>query len=243
LSKQFNYSFGINYSLYASVGQGQHPKKYQNTLYANIKSTDIVPEFQYSRLTHDFKEIKTLPPATDVQLEGFFQSRKYFGSYDEEIRQLYKLPQEDIETAETFISKDTRPVVGVHVRLGDYSDHPGLQAFKKSYFSRAASKFSPDSRIVVCSDQPDLACKILTEEKSWFRRPIRPEIYPGTSELADLAFLSSCKQLILSNSTFSYWAYFLGKKKTRVIAPKRWFNRNVNTRNHDHIYEKDWELL
>ncbi len=245
LSRKLNYLLRINYDMYASYGQGQHPSKYRNTIFQKVESTDVNPPYKFSYTSHEYKEITRLPNA-HIKLEGYFQSSKYFGIYKEELRHLFVLPQEDLDKAAAFLDKDSRPAVGIHIRLGDYANHPGLQACDKDYYHRAIRQFSPDCRFIVCSDQPELACEMLKspDTTSWTpRKPISPEIYNGTSELADLAMLSSCKQLILSNSTFSYWGYFLGIKKTQVVAPKRWFNSKVHKENHSDIYEKEWTLV
>jgi hypothetical protein len=242
LSRKLNYLLRLNYDLHASYGQGFHPTKYQDTFYQKLKTTEFIPEKKYSYLHHQYKEITRVPP-TDIVLEGYYQSSKYFREFREEIRHLFTFPKEDIKVALDFINKDSRPVVGVHIRLGDYLNHPELQAYTKDYFNRAGAKFPDNSRFVICSDQPDLACKLFKENQDPSRKPIEPELFRGTSELADLAFLSQCTNLIMSNSTFSYWAYFLGVNKTTVIAPKRWFNSEIHKGNHNDIYEKEWILV
>ena len=238
----YDYKFRVNYSLYACYGQGQHALRYRETLYQNIESTDLDPKYRYNFPHHRYSEILRLP-RVDVKLEGGFQSSRYFAKYREEVRHLFVLPKADLESAKSFLALDeSRPVVGIHIRLGDYANHRGLQAFAKSYYLKAAALFPRNSRFIVCSDEPDLACEILrSEQKSnWFSpRLIDPEVYRGSSELADLALLSLCNNLILSNSTFSYWGYFLGVAKTKVVAPKRWFSDHIN----GDIYEKEWILI
>jgi hypothetical protein len=59
---------------------------------------------------------------------------------------------------------------------------------------------------------------------------------------AALYQMSQVPNIIMSNSTFSWWAVFLGVKKVRVIAPDRWFGINGPQDTQD-IYEPSWEKM
>lgn len=48
-----------------------------------------------------------------------------------------------------------------------------------------------------------------------------------------------CKDLIIANSSFSWWAAFLKEKEGRVIAPQKWMNRDAIF----DIWDKDWIKL
>lgn len=48
-----------------------------------------------------------------------------------------------------------------------------------------------------------------------------------------------CKELIIANSSFSWWAAFLKNQDGRVVAPKTWMNRAARF----DIWEEDWILV
>jgi hypothetical protein len=68
----------------------------------------------------------------------------------------------------------------------------------------------------------------------------KPEIFKGRAEETDMLLLSQCDNLVLSNSTFSFWSYYFGKNKKMVIAPRHWLNPGQSGENCDDIYEKEW---
>jgi hypothetical protein len=58
-----------------------------------------------------------------------------------------------------------------------------------------------------------------------------------TDEIYDIYFMTSCEELIISCSSFSWWAAYLGENK-KVIVDKKWYNDNELIE--EDIYEKSW---
>jgi hypothetical protein len=167
-----------------------------------------------------------------VFLAGYFQSERYFHAYRDEVRGLFVFPDAALAAAGEFLAQDPRPPVGIHVRLGDHVIQPRRNFCNRSYYRRALSRFPKRQfRLVLCSDEPEKARRLVGREDV--------EVFSGADDLADLALLSRCPRLVLSNSTFSWWASFLGCKKEMVLAPDRWFFRDSREAAFD-IYPPDW---
>jgi hypothetical protein len=61
----------------------------------------------------------------------------------------------------------------------------------------------------------------------------------ASTNYEDLRLMSQCEHHIIANSTFSWWAAWLGTNPGRIVcAPARWFkDPGHNTRD---IYPADW---
>ena len=57
-----------------------------------------------------------------------------------------------------------------------------------------------------------------------------------------LHFMSQFRYYILSNSSFSWWATYLGEVAVTVVAPDRWFGPG-GPQDYEDIYEPGWLRL
>ncbi len=106
--------------------------------------------------------------------------------------------------------------VGVHVRRGDYAyvrpDGALLIAEKRI---RAAMAHFPGRRFSVFSDDPD-----------WCEEHLggaAVEVMAAADPVSDMQRLAACSDLIIANSTFSWWAAWLNPHPTKtVLYPRNW---------------------
>jgi hypothetical protein len=222
----------INYDRHLSTGQGNGPLKYKDNLYKKIPETTQwpAPLYQY----HEYVYCPPYP-AKHLQIDGYFQSEKYFSDYQKEVRELFEFPEHAMDEARRYLGADGRQTVGIHIRLGDYLSerYKGhLNVCTSDYYQRALRRFSKGQyRFIYCSDSPEAAAQIL--------KGVDAELFQGSDEVADMALLSQCNNLIISNSSFSWWSSFLGVKKETVMAPKNWFALKLRKNDID-MYQPDW---
>jgi len=145
------------------------------------------------------------------------------------------------------VSTRVEPSIAVHVRLGDYyhdqetRNHHGLTGISYYHNSIQHLLSSIDAqRIVIVSDEPELALKLLREEP--FGTDI-PMTCTRGDEHQDLATLANCAGIVISNSTFSWWAGFLGSvlHGSLVVAPTPWLS--VKSPADDDLIPPTWTTM
>jgi hypothetical protein len=175
-------------------------------------------------------------------ITGFFQSDKYFHDVSGEVSALFALPEEHRATVETrhavILTDDMRATgIVVHVRRTDYIGSVKHGILDAAYYERAvaaARKKNPDGPLLVFSDdlawcraQPVFAGAIFVDE---------PTDYMA------LHLMSQYRHIVIANSTFSWWAAYLGPQPKTVIAPSRWFGPTGPADTAD-IYLSHWHLV
>ena len=151
----------------------------------------------------------------------YAQSPEFWGEYKEEIRTRFS---NGVGTVDK---------VALHIRRGDYLKatqfHSNL--WESDYYKEAIKLFPEDTQFLVfCkdnqSDQQDEDDRVwCLDNLPFLLPPKRYEMYEHTTETEDLNAMASCDGIIGANSSFSWWAAFLGDPKKKVIMPKleRWF--------------------
>jgi len=212
---------------YSMSTDGMHePLHYKETIYSNIADATFIPEETWTEPHFSYAEIP--PPKTDITLDGYFQSAKYFDDYRQEIKNLFCF--DSAHDCSHLVGDNT---VGVHIRRGDYLSIPTVLGFLDvDYYKRAIDSVDGDT-VVVCSDDPEWAYQNFGDQC---------QISNFTSEIDDLYLLSQCKSSIISNSSFSWWGAYLGNEKQKVVAPEKWFGPD-GPQDYQDVYLEGWIKL
>ena len=106
--------------------------------------------------------------------------------------------------------------VTVNVRRGDYYSDPGFrQNFGfdlETYLAQALSEVEaarPITAITVVSDEPEWCVRALGEVMAGRPWEIRPQ--PAGDPVQDFLTVARSARLVITNSTFSYWAAYVSK--------------------------------
>lgn len=136
--------------------------------------------------------------------DWYLQDPGYFKGYEEDIKQMFG-------KGIGYLSQ-----VGIHIRRGDYIGNPFyVDLTQTDYYERAMALF-PSEKFLVFSDDQEW-CK----EK--FKDNPDVQVMDKGNEVEDLNLLASCKDIIIANSSFSFWAAYLNPNPSkRIIAPLQW---------------------
>lgn len=176
-------------------------------------------------------DARALDVAAGSRLRGYFQSWKYFTSVADTIRREVR----DVRHPTSWFTEEVERIhgsirpVAIHVRRGDYTT-PQAMAFHgllgESYYRAAMEHLQlddPGSELLVFSDDhgsEDLIRGLLDD-----RCPMRILTPPVDSPpIESLVLMSHAAGIVTANSSFSWWAAFLGERSGRpVCVPRRWF--------------------
>jgi hypothetical protein len=173
---------------------------------------------------------------------GYWQKATFYKSNRRLIKDFFVFPSTRFNREDYGDS----PLVAIHVRRGDYVNEKNYRnlhlvcdaRWYRSAWLKMKSELSKDARAIVFSDDP-----------LWAKRELRlvgkveyNAYNKNTPAWVDMANMSKCDHFIISNSSYSWWAAWLGEAlNKKVIAPFFWFN-NVATKDLD-ICPAEWMLL
>jgi len=225
---------GFNFSACNTPLQGNPSAKYRNNVLANVNDSNghifkvnyVEPKFAYDEL----------PYGPDLMLTGYFQSDKYFKDFEAEIKNLFKFKaSEEVWSFMKMFYLTGKYKTCVHVRRGDYlklSDYH--QVCSLEYYKEAMKQMGDHLFIFVSDDM------------GWVKENFKGEnIYYSkfTEEIDDFAIMTMCHNVIMSNSSFSWWGAYINDSPTKkVIAPKRWFGPK-GPKDTEDLIPSNWSII
>ena len=166
-----------------------------------------------------------LDAPADCLLFGYFQSPLYFESIAGPLRtELDELIGGAVTVGAGMRASLRAPeAVAVHVRRTDFLELPVFQVCDSCYYQEAMRRMRelvPGARFYIFSDDPPWC-------RAAFRAADEQVIDSGSAAanpLHDLHLMSLASHHIIANSSYSWWAAWLGNQPgQRVIMPDRWY--------------------
>lgn len=175
---------------------------------------------------YEYREVPRPREGESLRLSGFYQNARYFSSHRERLRGSFVCPSEDAGFVNHRLEEQRRlhpgrPLVGLHVRRGDFLSWGSSLGFSvvltwENYYRAAVARFPEEAVFLIFSD--DLPW---CEEHFSTRLP-RFELMRGGTNVQDLFTLAGCDHMIIANSSFSYWSAVLSGSGSAIVAPSRW---------------------
>jgi hypothetical protein len=193
----------------------------------NIISTHREPYFAYHKI----------PDSSGLlEINGFFQSWKYFEGFEDKVIEGLSFSEESINKSLSKMSKDTIKLC-VHLRWGDIYDRKNGESHKVlenwhpsmslNYYENAIKFILNKTKIdeiLVFTDNTDTKEFIYGKLEKF---GIKVVYFDYSSDfITDFISQSLCDHFVIANSTFSWWSSFLSKNTNKIICcPKEedWF--------------------
>jgi head-tail adaptor len=184
---------------------------------------------------------------TPTTVWGFFQSPEYFESSAEQVRQYFKVKikyQTDINLFFKQHNLEAGRYIAVHLRRTDYKGFtvPGLQGddftLPLSFYSNALKIIDNTEKlpVVFVSDDPSVVSELFPD--------IQEKIISDNNAITDFLILQSAAQLIVSNSTFAWWAAYLNTfAGNNVYCPQYFLGFKESIEIPVNIYPKHWNQI
>ena len=213
--------------------------------FINSKLNKINSNFRYFGIINENKHKYMqdfLNKKRSFILDGYWQSEKYF--YNNQIK-IKNILNSKNKNSSIKNSKSKYQRVAVHIRLGDYvTTSEGKKVHlvcNFEWYKNAISylkDLNKELKFTIFSDDKDI---VKTEFRNFENLEINESDYSNSAYI-DLYKMAKYDHFIISNSTYSWWASYLGEKEnSKIIAPKYWRN-NLKTKEIS-LYRHNWILL
>ncbi len=181
----------------------------------------------------DFYQLKD-----NYYLEGYFQSEKYFSDNASIIRNDFIIQHPISKKTQSLLSEiqaDNNSVC-LNVRRGDFVSNPLMAAehglLGLDYYHSAVHE--------LMQIEKNITLYIFSDDVEWCANNLKFDVpaifidhtYAGEKFSTYLLLMKTCHHFIIPNSTFGWWAAWLGDYSDKiVIAPKNWFkDKSRNTK-------------
>ena len=184
------------------------------------------------------------------EIFGFFQTFKYLEQ--PEVRNLIDslcLSSTSEWFGKCLSDMQELNTISVHIRRGDYMNLQDSFGILSSDYYNSAIKFTLENsstkydRVLVFSDDFVLAKKLFSNVE--VSLPVQFAESPENLPEETLFLMSKSDALVISNSSFSWWAAQLGNKSKFVVRPSKWFRAMSDPQDlfppEWHQQESQWE--
>tara|TARA_Y100000034_G_scaffold21387_1_gene24609 strand:+ start:2823 stop:3584 length:762 start_codon:yes stop_codon:yes gene_type:complete len=240
----------FQYSMMKSVSlKNRYTLKLPNIKNSDLKYFDVsCQELKQEDLKHVSKtfvdepqfhfrpEVFEQPDFTNFH--GYYQSEDYFKEFEEQIRKDLTFKKYIIDSAQYEIEKyrNSKPLVSVHVRRGDYlTIHDGLfhTPCNLKYYRQAMEMF------------PNVDFLFFSDDVGWCKENFKAKnikYSDSNNSMVDFAMITLCDHHILANSSFSWWSAWLNNNNKKVVAPANWFGP-VGPQDTYDLIPDEWNII
>jgi len=252
---KFNYEMG-NYKLDKNVEiEDVAPPwlaDFSNPIIKFVKK--LIPKLYFRVMVHkgfllwqrnDYIEIPKIK-SKKIFLNGWWQDFRFFHEAEDELAEDIVPATEPVEENQHIYDLAAQEnSVCVSIRGGNYlvpKVKKLLFVCDKEYFYKAIEVMKEkvdNPYFIIFSDDLEWVCSYIKLEEKFPECRFYYESGKDTVE-EKIRMMAMCKHFIISNSSFSWWAQYLSKNKSKVvIAPSAWFTNGDK----NGLYMDSWTLI
>lgn len=217
---------------------GYQGDNYQKIFEKNLPVTNNIPEKKIEQEKFSYYDIKILE---NVEIDGYFQSEKFFSHCEDVIRDIFKFKQSYVDFVLSKYPNITDSA-SIHIRRGDYVNQPNHHPTTPIEYYRIVidNYFNKYDKIFVFSDDNEWVKDNFKGDKFEFPN------FDEDNDLMSFILLSKSKEIAISNSTYSWWAAWLNDNQDkRILAPNHllWFGPMYNNLETKDIIPEKWTQI
>ena len=190
-----------------------------------------------SRFSPELNDLKG-----NFYLDGYFTSEEFFKDHASLIRSEVTLKTEmNSENRDWAARMGSCNSVCISLRRTDFLANPLHNVCSTEYYLNGLKKVQE-----LLGE--DITVFIWSDDNAWTKENFKPPYpchymshnFPDFHE--DLRLMTHCKHHVIPNSTFSWWAAWLGENEGQiVVAPERWLNSSEIA--YHHIIPSRWHKI
>lgn len=211
----------------------------------------IVPDQTYYEYDN-YERIEIPRDGLHYDIRGYRQAYAYFEDAADSIRKIFTPKAEILDQIRKNLPSQ---YIAIHIRRGDYiktiHQVPLLREFKQcqlAYYQagiRHLRAINPELPVIVCTDSPKWVAPLLPELDP--HAILAPTVATIAPKFSDFCTLYLATGVVISNSTYSWWAAYLRNQRP-VVCPTPWWDPRgfIGTGmglNGPYLHYPEWWLL
>ena len=168
----------------------------------------------------------------NMYINGFWQNYRYFDAYKNDLKNEFTIKNQKITKQMQKLIDEVQEVesVAIHIRKGDYSKCDGWM-LSDDYYLRAIEQYY-NKKVVFYVFCEDIECiKKIMEGTNY----VVVSKNFNLDDVQEFWVMKSCKNHIISNSTYSWWAAYLADSGKTIAPVFKWWGND--------FYPDDWTKI
>ena len=177
--------------------------------------------------------------SSNIYLSGYFQSLAYLKNLS--LPLLDYIDQDILEGYTCELPVDQlRRSIGIHIRRGNKQSQRNKKIYgdiscelHRDMILRVSNK---TKHVIIFTDDQDYGHKLITSLRLPCRTTLSSDFNAENDSVKELIAFSLCKELVISNSTFSLWAAYFSKH-SRIYYPEPFYPQPEHRTVYSQLFE------